>query len=73
MALTQSEIESLLIKLRKARASGMRRTTHGDTTLEYKTDAEMAAAIINLEQQLAAASGTSRRGVNYIFQRGKGL
>lgn len=71
--MTASEIAALLTTLRKARASGLRRTTHGDTTLEYKTDAEMAAAISDLEQQLAVASGTPRRGVNYIFQRGKGL
>ena len=73
MSLSASEISSLLTALRKARASGMRRTTHGDTTLEYKTDVEMAAAIADLEAQLAATSGTQRRGVNYIFQRGKGL
>ena len=60
-------------KLRKARASGLRSTQHGDTQLEYKSDAEMAAALADLEQQLASVSGTSRRGVNYIFQRGKGL
>jgi hypothetical protein len=71
--MTQSEIESLLTALKKARASGLRATTHGDTRLEYKSDQEMANAIADLERQLATASTTPRRGVNYIFQRDKGL
>jgi len=71
--MTEAEIQSLLTKLRTARASGLRETMHGDTRIAYKSDAEMAAAIADLEQQLAEASGTQRRGVTYIFQRSKGL
>jgi hypothetical protein len=71
--MTQSEIASMLTALRKARASGERAVQHGDSRVEYKSDQEMAAAIADLERQLAVASGTPRRGVNYIYQRDKGL
>lgn len=71
--MTVDEITALLASLRKARARGVRTTTHGDTSTTYSSDAEMAAAIADLERLLAIANGTPRRGVNYIYQRDKGL
>lgn len=71
--MTQAEAEVLLDKLRKARASGVRSVQHGDTSTEYKSDTEMAAAIADLERIVAGFGSTPRRGVRYIFQRGKGL
>lgn len=71
--MTVEEINALLTSLRKARARGYRSTTHGDTSTTYASDSDMAAAIADLERQLAIANGTPRRGVNYIYQRDKGL
>ncbi len=73
MALTQSEMQSLLDKLRRARASGAQRVEHGDEKIFFKTDTEMASAIADLEARLAALTGTSRRGVKFIYQPRKGL
>lgn len=47
--------------LRKARASGIRRVQHGETATDYKSDSEMAAALADLDRQIAAASGAERR------------
>ncbi|MFK8251965.1 phage head-tail joining protein [Ancylobacter terrae] len=49
--------------LREARASGVRRAEFRDRTVEYKSDTEMAAAIRDLESQIAAAEG--RPGIKF--------
>lgn len=52
-----------LIKMRDAledaRFSGTRSTTYGDKEVTYKSDAEMKAALLDLERKIAAASGTT--------------
>jgi hypothetical protein len=67
---TLTELTAQLDQLRKARASGVRSTAHGDTRTEYKTDAEMAAAEANLQRQIAAAGGNPVRTIYISGSRG---
>lgn len=67
-----SELQSKLAALRAARNSGVLSTRHGDTSITYKSDTEMAAAEAALLNQIAAASDTPRT-VRYIHQTSKGL
>lgn len=66
-------LQSRLDALRKARASGLLETEHGDTRIRYKSDKEMADAIADLQSQIRAAGGGTARGPKYIHQSGKGL
>lgn len=59
MAVDTTELEALRDALVKARARGVRKTEVGDTSIEYRSDAEMAAAIADLDRRIATA-GTSR-------------
>lgn len=64
------ELSDRLEALRKARASGVRRVEfesgNGSRRLvEYRTDSELAAAIADLERQIAQLRG-ARRPVLYI-------
>lgn len=68
-----TDLQAQLVRLRKARSSGLRSVQHGDTRTEYKSDAEMAAAIAALEQQISGLEGTTRRRVRYIYESSKGL
>ncbi|EAQ35755.1 hypothetical protein NB311A_05043 [Nitrobacter sp. Nb-311A] len=58
-------LQAQLETLRKARASGVRRVEvrSADSTqiAEYKSDAEMAAAISDLERRIAAMTNTRVR------------
>jgi len=51
---TLSDLQAYLDKLLKARASGVNLVQHGEERVQYKTDAEMAAAIMDLERRIAA-------------------
>ncbi len=86
LALSQAEILELLTAARTqlaslvaARASGIKRVTHGDKTTEFRTDGELARAIIALETEiarlLALLAGVSPRRVAraVTFIAGKGL
>lgn len=55
-----TDAQDLLTALKKARASGVLRTRHGDTEITYKSDTEMAAAIAALEAQIAGLGGTTQ-------------
>jgi hypothetical protein len=59
MMATLSELQSRLDTLRAARAGGVQdvRTSDG-RQLTYKTDGQMAAAIADLERQIAALTTT---------------
>jgi len=57
--------------LRELRASGAKRSRFGDEEVEFKSDAEMRAAIADLENQLAALRG--RRPSTIRFSTSKGL
>lgn len=71
-----TELTERLEALRKARASGVRRVefevSNGVRRLvEYKSDSDLAAAIADIERQIAQLSGT-RKSVVYI-NSSKGL
>ncbi len=56
---TAIEIQARLDALRALRAEGVRRTKFDQDETEFRSDAELASAIADLERQLAAAEGKS--------------
>lgn len=52
---------ALLSALQEARFAGVRSVSYDGKTITYGTDAELTAAIADLETRIAAASGTPRR------------
>ncbi len=54
-------MRALLTALQEARYAGVRSVSYDGRTITYGSDAEMAAAITDLEARIARASGTSRR------------
>jgi hypothetical protein len=68
---TLSELQARLEALRATRASGERSIEYEGTRVEYRTDGELATAIADLEQQIAAASG--RRSKTVYFSTSKGI
>ena len=54
-------MRALLSALQEARFSGLRSVSYDGKTLTYGSDAELAAAIADLEARIARASGTIRR------------
>ena len=62
-----TELHTQLSELRAARASGIRRVEMRDRTVEYRSDAELAAAIRDLETRIAVAEG--RPAVSVIRPR----
>ena len=72
---TLSELHARLEELRSARAKGIRRVEHSaaggvSRSIEYRSDAELAAAIADVEQQIARASGKTVRGVYFTSSKG---
>lgn len=57
MAIDVAELETMRDALIRARSSGVRVVMVEGKRLEYGTDAEMAAAIANLEARIARATG----------------
>lgn len=58
-------------KLAEVRAHGMRTVQYGDKKVEYRTDAEMRAALADLDRQIAQASG--KRILQVRIASSKGL
>lgn len=56
-----SELQQMRDDLVRARAKGVSRVRINGEEVEYKTDAEMARAIEDLDRRIARATGTSRR------------
>jgi len=56
--------------LRDARAKGIQRARMGDEEITYRTDAEMVAAISDLESRIAAAQGRTIRTVRFTTSKG---
>lgn len=50
-----TEMQQQLANLRALRAEGVRKTRFGDDETEYRSDAELAAAIADLETRIATA------------------
>lgn len=70
---TQIELTAALEALKKARRSGLRRVRYGDREMEYKSDADMRAAISDLEEELAHAAGFPGRRRSFFSSTRKGL
>lgn len=72
---TVADLQVQLDALRAVRAGGEKRIRYrgpnGEQEVEYKTDAELAAAIFDLERQINAARGAKATTVR-IFSSGKG-
>lgn len=69
---TPAELQAQLDSLRAMRARAVRSVDVGDYRTTFGTDAELAAAIADLERQLAAASGVP--SVKMVrFSTSKGL
>lgn len=70
-----ADLQAKLEKLRDARASGTRRIRESmggsEREVEYRSDAELAAAIADLEKRIAAGLGGDARTIR--FQTSKGL
>ncbi len=56
--------------LREHRAKGIQRARMGDEEITYRTDAEMVAAISDLESRISAAQGRSIRTVRFTTSKG---
>lgn len=65
-----AELAARLEALRKARASGVRKVKHGEREMEYRSDAELAAAIADLERQVAAASQVRAKTIVFTMNKG---
>lgn len=72
MAVDPAELEGLRDALIRARASGVRSTLYEGKRVEYATDAEMAAAIADLDRRIAQVSAP-RRGGSVRFTTSKGF
>ncbi len=67
-----SDLQTQLDSLRAARAEGVRRVEFGDRRLEFRSDAELVAAIGGLERQIAQMSGATPVQI-VRFSTSKGL
>lgn len=74
MPLSLSELQDLLDQTRRARAGGEKRVyvrgPESEQEVEYKTDAEMAAAIYDLERQIALLQGSKANTVRIHSSKG---
>lgn len=70
MAIEVSELEGLRDELIRARARGVRVTAYEGKRLEYGSDAEMAAAIADLDRRISRTSRTPARAVRIVSTKG---
>jgi len=63
---TQTQIEAL----QQALATGEHRVSFGDKTVEYRTVAELRAAIRTVEAEIARGSGTPKRQIRVTTAKG---
>jgi hypothetical protein len=70
---TQEQLTAQLEALKKARRSGLRRVRFGDREMEYRSDADLTAAIRDLETEIDTAIGTPRRRRYFYPMTSKGL
>lgn len=64
------DLDARLANLRALRAKGVRIVEYGEQRVEYRSDAELAAAIADLERQIAATSGNPVRMVRFASSKG---
>lgn len=72
MAVPAEELTTLRDALIRARASGVRVTLYEGKRVEYASDAEMAAAIADLDRRIAQAT-VPRRAGTVTFTTSKGV
>lgn len=70
MAVSVEDLTQMRDALLTARAKGVKTLRVGSETVEYKTDAEMAAAINDLEARIQRASGTRPAMVRFTTSKG---
>ncbi len=70
---TYEELQAQRAVLIEARRSGVRSVAYSDGAMvQYRSDAELAAALANLDREIANTQG--RRGATrFTFQTSKGL
>ena len=69
---TLAELVEMRDALERARFSGTRKLVYAGRETEFKSDAEMKRALLDLERKIAAASGTT--GAPFVtFATSKGL
>ena len=66
MSYTQTQLEAL----QRALATGEHRVSFGDKTVEYRTVAELQAAIRTVEAEIARGSGTPKRQIRVTTGKG---
>ncbi|MBW0159482.1 phage head-tail joining protein [Sedimentimonas flavescens] len=66
-------MQALLSTLQEARFAGLRSVSYDGKTVTYGSDAELAAAIRDLEGRIAALSGTPARRRRWGTVATKGL
>jgi len=70
MALGGDELGAMRDELVRARAKGVRSVQLNGERVEYKTDAEMASAIADLEARIRRASATAPGVVRFRTSKG---
>ena len=70
MAIDLAELETMRDTLLRTRARGARVAQIGGERVEYQTDAELAAAIADLEARIRRASATPARSVAFRTSKG---
>lgn len=72
MPIDREELEQMRDALIRARASGVRVTMYEQKRIEYASDAEMKAAISDIEARIKSASQSGRPGM-VRFRNSKGF
>jgi hypothetical protein len=67
---TREDLQTRLNTLRTLRAKGVRKITEGGNQVEYRSDAELATAIADLERQLAGMNRSRVSTVRLIHSKG---
>lgn len=62
-----------LAALKKARRTGLKRVRFGDREMEYRSDADMAKAIADLEDEITETETGTRRRRSFTTTTCKGL
>ncbi len=70
MAIDRAELEDLRDALIRARAQGLRSILYEGKRVEYGSDAEMAAAIADLDRRIATASGSLPTTIAFSTSKG---
>jgi hypothetical protein len=67
---TLAELQAQLETLRATRAGGVREVQNGEERLAYQSGADLAAAIADLERQIAGAEGRRVHTVRVTTSKG---